>query len=116
MSFDPRTGLTEAEDHANRRRTGRLGLEGVRCDLGEVHDLSCSGMGIVSRKGLRVGTETPVVIMAGPDNVLVRARVCRAKKLGLFRHELGLEFVDVTDETRDRLTGIASIHRMRRMF
>ncbi len=90
----------------NRRGAGRLKAAGsLRCNLGKVVDLSATGLRVVCgrrRKGtlkVRLNTSRRLVILY--------ARVAWSKRIGLFRHECGLEFLEVTPELATELTQIA---------
>ena len=115
MRFDPQAGLTGLTPGGKqRRRHGRLEQEAVTCDLGTVLDLSASGMRIGSR---RVPKGDFVVCIRGYDiAVVVTGRLAWQKKVGLFRHELGVEFIDLTEEMSRQLNSLAMNHRQRRVI
>ncbi|HWB20611.1 MAG TPA: PilZ domain-containing protein [Phycisphaerales bacterium] len=113
MPFIPQAGLMIDEDgQPSRRKRGRVDLELLMCDLGLVLDLSAGGMRVEGKK-----PRTPTVIVqlqAENAQLTLRARVAWTKRLGFFRHEIGLEFVDVDTETNRILTEIAMKYRNRR--
>lgn len=68
-------------------------------------DISDSGLGVF-RKGrmpLSLGEEVSVHLSHEGIEVELTARVARIDPVGLFRHEIGLEFVDANE---DKLTKI----------
>ncbi|MFM9958029.1 MAG: PilZ domain-containing protein [Phycisphaerales bacterium] len=86
----------------NARKAGRLRCELVTCDLGEVLDLSRSGMRVKLRKGVIVahGHEVRIVISAPGSNIEVGAKVVWLKRRGLFSAgEAGIEFTGLNDDT-----------------
>lgn len=115
MRFDPQAGVTSLDDaEETRRRSGRLTLEQVRCDVGEVLDLSSHGMRVRSRKGFRQGDVRVVVIEGLGGTLGMRSRVVWVKRSGMFRHEIGFEFMDVDPDLARKLTQMAMANRRRR--
>ena len=115
MRFDPQAGVTSLEDaEEKRRRSGRLALEQVCCDLGAVLDLSSHGMRVRARKSLQEG-DIRVVILEGLGGTLgMKSRVVWIKRNGMFRHEIGFEFMDVDPDLARKLTQMAMANRRRR--
>jgi hypothetical protein len=112
MVFDPRSGQFELPGGAQRRKCGRLELEGLKCTLGTVADLSASGMRVIGRA---VPKETiEVRIVSREVDFVVGVSPVWSRKVGFMRHEMGLEFVDLDEETRRCLTQLATVHRIRR--
>ena len=104
------SGTTVSQERENRRH-GRLRTEGAASSLGTVLDLSASGMKVF-RKGVppvqegetfRIEVRTDCEAL--PVNVIVR----RITKVGRRRFEYGLEFIEMTDADRARLTRFARI-------
>src|SRR5262245_6752646 len=93
----------------NARRNGRVRCQWTHCDLGEILDLSASGMRVRSRKKIaaEVGARISAIIegMDGPFDV--SGGVVWKKKVGLFKWEMGIEFVDLTPEANKALVLIA---------
>ena len=51
----------------------------------------------------------------GTDEMIpVKARVAWSKKVGLFKHQVGLEFCELDQPTSQKLTALASNNRLRR--
>jgi len=93
----------------NTRRFARVRLHMVRCSLGDLRDLSQAGARVITR-GLRSRAQGEFVelLVQGVDGeIRLRAEVVRTRRLGLFRHELGLSFKELSPEIRAALVGLA---------
>jgi hypothetical protein len=111
--FDPQLDMTRVQRVDNGRRScGRLTQEGVVCDRGPVHDLSATGMRFVCRKLPPAEFETRIQGLG--EAVVVKAKSVWEKRIGLFRHEVGVEFFELTPETSATLTRLAMVCRPRR--
>lgn len=91
------------------RRSGRLRIEAVTCSLGEILDLSKSGMRILTRRSMNPGPayNLPAVIHAFDRRLELTCRVAWVKKAGLLKREVGLEFGELTDQQSQMLGRIA---------
>lgn len=102
-------GGPEAEGGSQEhRRHGRVVCQGVESNVGDVLDISASGMRVVTKFKLPEKGEVFVVTvetMQGPLAILSRVRWSRRK--GLFAREVGLEFFDVGPRTRTVLAELA---------
>jgi hypothetical protein len=88
-----------------RRQHTRFKALGLTTPYGEVMNISDSGMGVF-RKGrvsCNLGDELKLVLGHGGEEIELDVRVARVAKVGLFRHEVGFEFVNVTEETLTRM-------------
>ncbi|MCX5662468.1 MAG: PilZ domain-containing protein [Planctomycetota bacterium] len=104
-------GPSEEPDRANLRRHGRIRCDMLTCGLGDVVDLSASGMR-VTRTSLGANTLGEILdvrLQAPGLTMVVRAKVVHISKAGLLRRNLGLEFVDVTPEIARGLTEIVRV-------
>ena len=102
------SGTTVSQERENRRH-GRLATEGAVSTLGTVQDISASGMR-VHRKGVppvEVGQMFRLEIRLDIETLAVMVIVRRIVKLGWRRYEYGLEFSELTDADRARLTRFA---------
>jgi c-di-GMP-binding flagellar brake protein YcgR len=115
MRFDPQAGVMDNDDSddSDRRNRGRLSQEALETDLGPVLDLSGGGMRIHTRKSLKQGQELVVTLLE--SKLRLKARVAWIKKAGMFKQEIGLEFLEITEEISRALTRICTDHRMRRV-
>ncbi len=86
---------------SERRQSTRLKTLGLSTPYGEVMDISDSGMGVF-RKGrvvCAIGDEVKLVLSHGSSDIELNARVARVANVGLFRHEIGFEFIGISEET-----------------
>lgn len=92
-----------------RRRDLRHAPEGVTCPLGEVIDLSASGMRVVGkgRPLLQVGQSGMLRVNCGDGTVSLEAQVIWVKKRGFRRHEIGLQFLNLPPGVRKALDVVA---------
>jgi len=105
----------EATDNETiRRRFGRLPLETLQCNLGTIIDLSAGGMRVICRRVPKLMTS--VQIEGYPMPQPLQARVTWTRRVGLFRHEVGLQFVDVAPQLASILAKIAGCNRLRRVM
>jgi hypothetical protein len=98
----------------SRRRFGRLPQESLQCNLGLVIDISAGGMRVLTRSKPR--NNIHITLHGYPLPGPLVANVTWVKRAGLFMREIGLCFEGVTPEMAQVLTGIASIHRFRRVI
>lgn len=105
---NPVLQLTDANG-ISRRRHGRVRCQETRCTLGEVLDLSASGVRVLTRGRVRLKRDTviPMIIEVGDRAVPVQAKVVWVNKAGWRRRTAGLQFVDLTPELRARLAELA---------
>lgn len=86
---------TEAERIVNPRRAARIGAEGLVCQLGEIQDLSETGMRIRSagRPKIEAGSRLTLSVSSSLQRLSVRGQVVWVKK-GLLSGTIGIRFVD----------------------
>jgi len=103
--------LEDQSPALTRRRHGRVRCGDTRCTLGEVLDLSASGVRVLVRGRVRLKKDsvTPMLLEMGDNVVPVKARVVWISRAGWFRHTAGLQFVDVTPEQRAKLIQLAQV-------
>ena len=109
-NFNP-LAFSKHSDVPDRRRHGRLLCEDLRCDLGQVRDLSASGMKVFRKGGsiAQVGDQLEVVIEYLDSRMSVQAKVIRADKIGFRKRMYGFAFVELSDEQKSRLVALARI-------
>jgi hypothetical protein len=112
MRFNPQAGVAKLMSLRSRRRSGRLPQELLTSNIGDVVDISAGGMRVhcwrLPPKRIRIslqGYELP-----GPLN----GTLAWSRRIGLFRHEVGMHFIDVSPELAEYLSQIALRHRNRR--
>lgn len=93
---------------AQRRRHGRVVCQGIDCALGPVQDLSASGMRVYALcKPPGVGTQFGMTLHTLDGPVDLGCTVAWIRRIGLNKHEVGLEFVDLPPFVRQSLARIA---------
>ena len=88
-----------------RRRRGRIRTPGIACSLGEVLDMSGTGLRFATggKPGCAVGQRVRVTI-AGPSGpFIVTVRPVWIRRTGMFRNEVGACFEDLDDASRARI-------------
>jgi hypothetical protein len=81
---------------SERRRFGRIRSQVIGCNLGLIQDVSAGGLRIERRRPL--SGEHRVEIHTRQSTLTLRARVAWSKSTGWFRRQVGLEFIEITDE------------------
>lgn len=98
------------------RRHGRLACELLSSSLGEVLDISASGVRVRRRGRVRVakGEEVSITLQFGGSKIPAKVRVAWTRRAGFWSHELGLEFIDITDASRKVITQLGRLARKSR--
>ncbi len=104
------TKPTEAND--DRRAHARLPQEALKCNLGEVLNLSLGGMRVRCTRAPK-DTVVEVELTYEGETMKVQAEVVRSNKIGFRKHELGLRFLNVDPETAKQLTRVSLNHWVR---
>lgn len=92
----------------NARRHGRLMTQDVGCSLGTILDLSASGLRIRSSQGSPAIGEIVGVTLTANDEVFIFTCATRwVRRAGFFKHEVGLEFLNLSETDRRTLTTLA---------
>ncbi|MCC7193246.1 MAG: PilZ domain-containing protein [Phycisphaeraceae bacterium] len=108
---NPVTFIADAPKKQDNRIRGRLRVELLKCKLGDVQDLSSTGMRVRRRGRLMVkkGEVHEVTLTSLVGKQTVQARVMWIKRVGFFKHDLGLKFEGLTPEIEKGITAIARI-------
>ena len=96
----------------NHRKFGRLPLEQLCCNLGEVLDLSAGGMKVLSQERHTGAVEVELADAEG--EFVVDGAIAWSKRSDSKHWEQGVEFDNLTPEQRRRLTVLATGFRKRR--
>jgi hypothetical protein len=97
-----------APKRTDLRRHGRVLCQEIRCSVGDVLDLSASGMRVRTRFRLPEGGESFVVTVDSPDGpIAILCRVRWHKRVGIFMREAGIEFFEVGPKSRAILNELA---------
>jgi PilZ domain len=112
LSRNPKMVMEDIQSEEQRRH-GRLRCEQTRCCVGEVVDISASGMR-VKRRGrpiMEVGDALKISIEAEEDGpaLTLNARVVWIERCGFRQHVYGMEFGDLSDEQKRGLGGLARV-------
>lgn len=99
-SYDPKN---------NHRRAGRVRCEGILTSWGEVLNASASGMRINSRgQAIPEKGEVAVLTIQGPEGPFkLTAKIVWAKNKNWGKKEIGVQFVDVPEQSRWHLARLA---------
>ena len=97
---------TNAREARNKRRHGRVVPDGLWCSVGEVLDLSASGLRLQCAKAIGEGVGK-VLLRDNNHSVEVLGRVVWCNKVGFRRFEVGLEFVNIAPETAATIRAMA---------
>jgi hypothetical protein len=110
VSMRPPRNLTllinaKDEDGINRRRHGRLNTESLTINNGVVLDLSASGMRaqVKGKVLFTVGDQAAFRLRSCAREMSVDGRVVWVKKAGFRKHQIGVEFVNITPERMQKL-------------
>lgn len=97
---------------ASQRATSRAVQNMLRCNLGEVLDISSQGLRVKCMKVPKPRTEVILTDYTRPGQLF--ANVIWSKPMGNFHHEVGLKFEKISREMQERLKEIAKNPRYRR--
>ncbi|GDX99701.1 hypothetical protein LBMAG48_21050 [Phycisphaerae bacterium] len=93
---------------AEKRRHGRIICDGVQCSIGDVLDLSASGMRVKTRYKMPDAGEVFVVTLETVEGTLaVLCRIRWVRRCGMFTREVGLEFFDPGPKSKQVLQELA---------
>lgn len=97
------------EGAKGRRRDKRHTTDVVTCPLGEVVDISASGMRVAGRgmAPLSTGGTAKLKLHFPGGKLAVAVEVVWRKRKGLLRYEMGLRFTDLTPSKRAALAALA---------
>ena len=88
------------------RSAARVNAEKLKCNLGRVLDLSSGGVRLLSRRKL-IGWHE-IALFDRDDGIRIRAEVMWSKRHGLWKHEIGLQFLNVPADIAVQLTTLAT--------
>ena len=99
---------------SDRRAAARLPQDALlRCSLGQICDLSLTGMRIRCRR-LPTSSLLRVQVSDGRTVLNLRAEVVWVNKLGFRKYEIGLQFLEVPPDVRKAISGMAMYNRFSR--
>jgi hypothetical protein len=90
---------------ADRRKMPRVPTQGLTTPYGEVMNLSVGGLALFRKGslGVHLGQRLTVRLEHEGSVIQLDGRVQRVRPMGLFRHEIGLRFVDLMPQTVHQL-------------
>lgn len=108
--------ISRPQSTKDDRRHGRLACELLTSTLGEVLDISASGMRVRQSGRVHVvkGDEICITIQFGSSKIPVKVRVAWTRRSGFWSHQIGVEFIDLTDESRKVITQLSRLARKSR--
>ena len=98
--YYPGKSTSENDQRASRR----VWQSTLQSSVGRVHDLSETGMRVVSRRELKGVVE--VAIVDGAHHIVFKAKVVWIRRIGFDRYFAGLVFEDLLPEERNRIRGL----------
>ena len=107
--------LDMEREMAQRRKTGRVEIEQVNCNLGRILDLSAGGLRMIGPKLPGDGL-IPLHLMLDEIRLDLVGRIAWSRPVSRKEAEMGIEFLEVTAEQRARLTQYATANRFRRVM
>ncbi len=116
-SRNPSLVLTAPRD-SDRRRHGRIQTEAVTCSMGDVVDMSASGVKVrrKGRRAVQLGDSFTITLKYGQFALPVDVRVVRLQKIGFRRYIFGLEFLEVNEHIRAKLAQLACVAATQRIL
>ncbi|MDX2118144.1 MAG: PilZ domain-containing protein [Planctomycetota bacterium] len=89
----------------NARKFGRVLMQGVTCSLGEVLDLSASGMRVRTpgKPELPCHHQADITLTCVDGEVVVRVESIWERRTGWSKHEIGVRFLELTDQQRSMI-------------
>ena len=101
--------LGSAQEPDNRRRNGRVNLQEVTCSLGQVLDLSSSGMRVQTKvqPTLKAGQIFGTILETFAGPLQIAAEVAWVRQAGWRKHQIGIRFVDPSPELRRAINELA---------
>jgi hypothetical protein len=92
-----------------RRQGGRLLQEALRCSLGDVIDVSATGMRILTNRKRR--GKVTIHLEGRFGQMAVAAEVIWSRRLGFRRHQVGLRFLNLDRKQARQLRDLMFCHR-----
>ena len=93
-----------------RRRAVRVNVRQLKCNLGRVLDISSRGARLISRRKLRGWHVIRLFDRDGDVHIDVEVRWSR--RHGLWKHEIGLQFLNVQSDIAAKLTALIFKNRI----
>lgn len=91
----PTLNLDDETEKKPPRGSGRMLVEGIKCNRGKLVDLSKHGAKIIVKRRWRVEERHKLILTGSRVRVTVIAECRHVAKIGFRRHIVGLKFEDV---------------------
>ena len=105
-SFFPEKPANQTNDAAERRRKGRVKAHQMTSELGQILDISASGMRILRRSAkcpVEVNQVLNLHVRTEIDRFSVPAKIIRITQTAKKQWELAVEIINPTPEIREKL-------------
>ncbi len=99
------TGMYRRRSRTERRKSGRVNQGTVACNLGSVINLSAGGLRLLSHR--RLNGILSVELWDAHRGLRLRGKVAWCRRIGFRKHEVGVEFLNITPEIADNLAAMA---------
>ncbi len=99
------TGMYRRRSRTERRKSGRLSGETVACNLGSIINLSAGGLRLLSRR--RLNGNLSVELWDAHRGLRLRGKVAWCRRIGFRKHEVGVEFLNISPDIAGKLAAIA---------
>ncbi len=110
------TGFTQRimgwsrDGRKEKRRCGRIRVELIKSNLGEIVDMSGQGLRIRRKSMFKPKLGSTTVVLKTLDGVsTIPARIVRVESIGSRLWELGIKFENLSEDLRTTLTNIARV-------
>ena len=104
-----RGGINRQRHRTERRESGRFNEETVACNLGSVMNLSAGGLRLLSHR--RLNGILSLELWDTHRGLRLCGKVAWCRRIGFRKHEIGVEFLNVTPEIAGDLATIAIDNR-----
>ena len=99
------TGMYRRRSRTERRKSGRVNQGTVACNLGSIINLSGGGLRLLSHR--RLNGILSVELWDAHRGLRLRGKVAWCRRIGFRKHEVGVEFLNITPEIAGNLAAIA---------
>jgi hypothetical protein len=99
------------ESGPERRTSDRYAPDWLQCSCGHVLDVSSSGLRLLATRSM--SGEHELRLWGNESSMSLIGRVMWSRRLGFRRHEVGIQFIAIDDETAAALDAMSSGHSFR---
>ena len=98
-------GMYRRRSRTERRKSGRVKQGTIACNLGSIINLSAGGLRLLSHR--RLNGILSVELWDAHRGLRLRGKVAWCRRIGFRKHEVGVEFLNITPEIAGNLAAIA---------